>query len=213
MALIDEILEGRFRSPFLEQSPASHSLIPEYVPSRAIDREPEAPEQPGFGSRTLHAIGSVLGAPKAGVDWVSRKVSRDLLKLPVSEQATTGGMLRSALGLDPGEWTGKSAGDYVARLGGRAIEFAGDIGTDPLVGGMGVLGKVVRTGRVAGAALQAGRVAPEALDALVQAGRITPQAAAAAAAAGGRLTPEVVKASEAAIMPLMLPPLRKSMLG
>jgi len=199
MALIDEILEGRFRSPFLEQSPASHSLIPEYVPSRAIDREPEAPEQPGFGSRTLHAIGSVLGAPKAGVDWVSRKVSRDLLKLPVSEQATTGGMLRSALGLDPGEWTGKSAGDYVARLGGRAIEFAGDIGTDPLVGGMGVLGKVVRTGRVAGAALQAGRVAPEALDALVQAGRITPQAAAAAAAAGGRLTPEVVKASEAAI--------------
>lgn len=111
-------------------------------------------EQPSAIARSLGLVGSVLGAPKAGLDWVGRKVA-EAQGIPQAEGTTLGQMFRAA---PLGSWApGLSAGEapgYVGRLAGKALEFGADLATDPLTWVAGAAGKAAPvTSRIAQAAL------------------------------------------------------------
>lgn len=150
-------------------------------------------EDEGYFTRGLHAVGSVLGAPKAGIDWLAREGAR-AQGLKVGDDATVGSMLRSGFGLSQGDE------GYAGRLAGKGVEFAGDVAADPLTWAMGGLGGAVRAGKTAEAAIAAGgRLAPEAL------GALAPESLAAAAKAArvGRFAAPVQKGASAAFTGLM----------
>jgi hypothetical protein len=102
------------------------------------------PEEPGYISQAFDVLGKVAGASKAGIDYLARK-GAGAMGIPVDQNETAGGMLRSAVGLAPGaeaEFIGLpgmglpenalSESPYARRLLGKTVEFAGDTGTDPL---------------------------------------------------------------------------------
>jgi hypothetical protein len=126
--------------------------------SLAMLRGGGLPEEPSLFSRGFGAVSSVLGAPKAGLDWLSRQSAENIFGIP-DTGASPGQMLRAAAGLDPSD---PSAQGYGARLAGKGLEFGTDLGTDPtlpLSFGTGTVGKVATgalTGIMAGSAVQEG---------------------------------------------------------
>ena len=135
MSLADDILSKY--SPLGGPRPVS--------PTREPLREDE--EEPGYFSRGLHAVGSVLGAPKAGIDWIARESAR-AQGLPVRDDATVGSMFRAGRGLSQGDE------GYAGSLAGKGLEFAADVAADPVTWAMGGLGSAVRTGKTATAAIE-----------------------------------------------------------
>src|SRR5262245_47492551 len=85
--------------------------------------EPGVEAPPSLPERALHAVGTVVGAPKAGIDWLARQGAR-VMGVPVSDDVTAGRMIRAAAGLHPKQEANMG---YAERLGGRALEFAGDM--------------------------------------------------------------------------------------
>jgi hypothetical protein len=117
-----------------------------------------SPEQPGLGSKILGGIQSVVGAPKAGVDYLLRQYARSS-GLPVADDATAGQMLRSGLGLNQGDE------GYAGKLAGKSVEFLEDAVTDPLSYASFGAGKVAKAAQVGftglmgtGAVQEAGRL-------------------------------------------------------
>lgn len=112
--------------------------------SYLTNEEPSVSDDESLLAKAAHGLGAVVGAPKAGIDWLARQGAA-AMGLPQKDTATTGQMLRAAVGLEQGDE------GYAGRLGGRALEFATDVATDPLTyTGLGLGGKV---GKVASAAL------------------------------------------------------------
>lgn len=102
-----------------------------------------------LGSSALEGVGAIVSAPKRGIDYLARQGANigNEYGNQVPETLTTGQMLRSAAGLDATPDSG-----YGERIGGRAVEFLGDMGTDPVTY---ALGGVSNAGKV-GKAVQAG---------------------------------------------------------
>jgi len=143
-------------------------------------------DSPGLFSRVTHGLGSILGAPKAAEDWLTRQAAEKLYGLDVPEDFTTGQLVREAAGLstDPASGQAGNAESYGARLGGKALEFGVDLATDPLVQFMGLGGlakapalqkgaTAAFTGLMGTGALEEGLHAAE----LINQGGFTPEAA------------------------------------
>jgi len=122
---------------------------------------PSQEESPGF----LESVHRVVGAPGRLIDRLLLAPSR-AAGFNIPEEATTGQVIASGLGLAQGDE------GYAGRIGRRAVEFGVDVARDPLTYGMGALGGVVRGGRVASSILrQGGEIAPELLSPLEKAAR------------------------------------------
>lgn len=94
----------------------------------------------GVDRYALQPISRVLGAPKAGVDWLARNVARGE-GINVPDDMTTGQMVRNAAGLNKEE---------TPSAGGRALgvgtEFLGDLASDPLTYLLAGEGGIASTG-------------------------------------------------------------------
>lgn len=142
-----------------------------------VDRYASAPatETPGIASRAVHAVGSVLGAPKSLIDAAARAGAR-AQGMNVPDDMTTGRMMRQAAGLTPEQGDGTQG--YGGAVGGKALEFATDLATDPVTWAMGGVPKALggaalaRTGASIAEALPGalGRAAAAELPAAVRKG-------------------------------------------
>lgn len=182
-----------YHSPFepsnFDLPPTPYELENKYTPAPADYSTPDV----GWGRRVLGGVGSVLGAPAAGVDWLYRK-SAELQGMPVKDDATVGSLVRNIVGLNQGDE------GYAGRIAGKGLEFGVDVARDPVTWAMGGLGGAVARGATATAAIEgAARLAPEAI------GFLTPEAAAAASgiARTASYAAPVQKAASAAFAGLM----------
>lgn len=144
------------------------SIVPQVPPEHVV-------AAPGLGSRVLEGVGAVVGAPKAAVDALLRASGRNVFDLALPEDYTTGRAIRELAGLsvEPGIADPGTSESYAKRLAGAALEFGGDILTDPTVAAIAAKAPAAVT-RLAAPL----RAAAPALDVAIPA--VVPQAAGAA---------------------------------
>lgn len=148
-----------------------------------------------YAAPALQTVGHVLGAPKRGVDWLANvsPLAPEPLRervLAGEEPIPTGELVANAL--LPAE---EAKDSYAKSIGRVGLRLGTDLATDPLVGALGVAGKVAQTGRAGQAALGAAARGFE----------LAPEAAALAeeAAQAGRLAHNIGRGAAAAFAPQM----------